>query len=198
MWLFIIVWSIIGKCVNWIMESNEKASRNIVSAIHAVTVIGHAYTTIDVSLLFYWSSSYYIIDLVNELLDITNSKTIKSYQIGMAAHHIISAIGLSYLTDPITCNYLYPCFILAEVSNLPMYIVRHFHTKLKKNNWVLFIALIIELAVYFWLRVVICGVIIMFMYPHTPIHVNIMASFIYFISVYWSIKLFIQTVNVHI
>lgn len=177
------------------INKNFKISRTYVSAIHAMTVIFSYLLGIPGYILLHLSITYYIVDttyeLINLLIPEKPNRKIKIYDLGMLLHHVISIITLTYFTDPKVEYYVFRAFYLAEVSNLPMYVVYQLKANGYKNNYVLKTIIAIEALAYIVLRLIIGGRITyeMWFENEIPLFIFISATLMLIISAVWTSKL---------
>lgn len=200
----VLVSSLWWWCVNYLISrksSESKVTRNLVSSVHAVAVIstflanyfGRITTTESLNFLYVSSMGYYLSDTLNEAKELC--KGFRLYQLGMMAHHIITISALGYLFDPVASNYLYMSFFLAEVSNLPLYLMYHYHKRLT-NHHIVFAIVFTEFLGYLVLRMIICLIIIVDSFcVDTSYAFRAMAVSMYLISGIWAYKLFCQTMS---
>jgi hypothetical protein len=190
------IWYQIG---NYLCETltnkNFKVSRTYVSVIHAMTVILSYLLGIPGYILLHLSITYYIVDTMYELMNLLvpekENRKIKIYDLGMLLHHVISMITLTYFVDQKVEYYVFRAFYLAEISNLPMYVVYQLKANGYKNNYVLKTIIAIEALAYIVLRLVIGGKITydMFFENDIPSFVFISAILMLIISAVWTNKL---------
>ena len=197
--LLMVIWYNIGNYFYYnLNKKNFKLSRMNVSAVHAISVILSYLIGIPGHLLIYWSTTYYIMDTLYEGVNLYSpEKNVNLYEFGIILHHIISIFIISYLPQPIIGNYIYQSFFLAEVSNLPMYLVYHLQKIGYTNNYVLKSVIFVEALAYIICRLVLCSEIAydMFFRNDVPWSIWISSVVILIISAVWTIKLFKQLVR---
>lgn len=194
-----LIWYYIGDIIYYFYNRDFKVARNITSAIHALTVIMAFTLNFNFSplLLYYSSRGYYIIDTLYEITTFKTAMSMSLYQIGMLLHHGVTLITLNYLLDPRSVNYIFYCYFLAEVSNVPMYIMRHLHSKNIQNKYIMKFILFLEFAAYFVLRMIMCIPIMYSVFNDSKAE-NVLKSMtviMYSISGYWTSKLFGQLIK---
>lgn len=192
----LFIWGCIGNYYYYnIYNKNFKLSRMSVSATHAVTVILSYVIGIPGNILMHVSISYYLIDTVYELMNsLEQNKKIKIYDLGIVLHHVVSIVALTYFTYLKTEYYLYKAFYLAEISNLPMYLVYHLQKINYANNYVLKPLIAVEALGFIILRLIMGGSIFYEMLFENEIAgiIYILSIIMLIISVVWSQKLIVQ------
>jgi len=197
----LIGWYFIGDSIYYYNNSDFKIARNLVSAIHALTVIFFYQMQFSTLYLFYISRGYYIIDSLYELIQMKKNNSIKLYQLGILLHHALTIIGLNYLVNDLTSHHIYRTYFLAEVSNLPMYLIRYLlHTNINSSNnnkYIIKGLTIIEFAAYIYFRLILCVPIIISVFKdqNAPNLLRLMSLAMYSISGMWTYKLFKQVIN---
>ena len=193
----LIGWYFIGDSIYYYNNSDFKIARNLTSAIHAVSVIFFYLIKFNPLYLFYISRGYYIIDSLYELIQMKKNNSIRLYQLGILLHHVLTIIGLNYLTNDLTSHHIYRTYFLAEVSNLPMYLIRYLLHNNNNNKYLIKGLTIVEFAAYVYLRLILCVPIIIAVFKdqNTPNLLRLMTLAIYTISGMWTYKLFKQVIN---
>jgi hypothetical protein len=169
-----------------------KKANNIRSAIHATIVIIFYLFGGSGVILNYISSTYYIADLVNIIIQFKPTL----YNFGIAIHHVVTMTVLTYLCFPETQSYLYIGFFLSELSNVPMYIVYHLKENHVQGNIVTLLTGIEALG-FIVCRILIGGklCIDITLDKNMPWIMSISGWIIFVISFYWSYKLIMQIVR---
>jgi hypothetical protein len=193
----IICWYYLGNMLFYYNEYNSKVARNLTSLMHALSVIFFYTTNIDVYFLYLVSQGYYAIDTAYEIVDLRRAKAIRLYQVGILAHHFVTLYGLQYLINPLTTHYIYDTFFLAELSNLPLYLMRHLMSKGYYNKYLIKGVTFLEFIAYLGLRILLCVPIIysVFTDPNVDMLLKAMTGAMYFISGFWTYKMFGQLIK---
>jgi hypothetical protein len=196
-YLTVLIWYCIGRVLND-YHQHPKITRNQVSALHALTTIAMTFSNVPIIVIFHNSRGYYMMDGIYEILDMPMLTQIKLYQLGMIFHHIVTFIGLQYLLDPIASHYIHQAFLLAEMSNLPMYVMKHMYMSGIKYYPLRVGVLFVEFLSYIYLRMYLCLLIIhqLFMDSEITGGVKTLSLSIYLISGIWTYKLCCQMVDV--
>lgn len=192
--LLLITWSLLNYIIYKINNNNFKQSRMQVSFLHAITVMISYLSNISGELLYYWSLVYYIIDGIPELVIILQKREISLFNFGIIFHHIITIKMLDYLTYLETVKYMYYAFFLAEISNIPMYIVYQLKSINYANKLVLKVLIFIEFITYLIARLIIGSyyLYIMWFDINVPWLMYISSWILLGISIIWTIKLIKQ------
>lgn len=197
--LLLFVWNWIGNYMYIRIDSKSfKLSRTHVSAIHASSVILAYLLGIPGYILYYWSITYYILDSMYEIVGmIDNNKGIRLFDFGMLLHHFISIAMLKHLCYPGTEKYLYKAFYLAEVSNLPMYMVYHLKVLEYKNKYLTKTLIAIEALGFIVLRLILGGTVTIELVQIDDVStmLKISAVIMLIISAVWANKLVRQVLS---
>lgn len=192
----VLLWYYIGNFFYYLYNHDFKISRNIASFIHASSVILFYNLNINYNalILYYISRGYYLIDTLYELVTYKTASTISVYQLGMLLHHVVTLFSIEYLLYPNSVKYVFYCYYLAELSNLPMYLMRHLNSLKVTNKYLLGLILVSEFVSYIVLRMIMCIPIMYKVYYDSNIDNTLksMTIIMYCISGYWSYKLFGQ------
>ncbi|ARF09949.1 hypothetical protein Indivirus_6_15 [Indivirus ILV1] len=193
----VCLWYFIGNLTYFLCNDDFKIARNITSALHALSVVFFYQFNFSVFPVFYISRGYYVIDSMYEMASLKSASSLKLYQLGMLVHHVATILVLYYLIDPLLTNYIYYTYFLAEVSNLPMYIMRHFNSINITNKYVIMLLLVSEFIAYSILRMTMCLPIIYEAYfdHYVPNLFRVLMAIMYTISGFWTYKLFTQIYN---
>ena len=193
----IISWYYFGNMICYYNQYNFKVARNIISAIHALSVISLYSLNVNIMLMYLISRGYYTVDTAYEVADLKRANSIKLYQLGMLLHHFVTLYGLQYMINPLTSYYVTYTFFLAEVSNLPLYLMRHLRSKGYYNKYLIKGITFLEFVAYFVLRICMCIPIIynVFIYSNVDIYLKCMTITMYLISGFWTYKMFGQLIR---
>ena len=188
------LWYLIGNSLYYYNSCDFKIGRVLTSACHAITVVMFYLLNGPTWLLCSLSQGYYIMDTMYELVALKRAESIGLYQLGMILHHIVTGFGLTYLLNPLTTQYMLNAYFLAEVSNLPMYIVRILHYQNYENKNVIKAIIFLEFLAYMYFRMFLCGFIIydVFTNMELPYVFKGMTLIMYTISAIWTYKLWTQ------
>lgn len=181
---------------------NLNIGENIISATHAIIciILSYLYYTNEITNLEYLmnlSIGYYLIDSFINIIHYNNKMNII-----YLLHHFVSILIVSYLSDNNTSNVYMTLtgFLLAELSNIPLYIV-YFLFQLKKSyksfylTIITYLFIIIETICYISLRLLIGSYVLYNMYTHIDITLSILGLLIEIMSLFWSYKLCYQVLN---
>ncbi len=190
----VATWYLIGNTVYYYNNDDFKIARNITSSLHALSVILFYQFSLSVLPLFYLSRGYYLMDTLYELVSLKSASSIKLFHLGMLLHHIVTILSLYYLINPATTFYLYYSYFLAELSNLPMYVMRHLHSINITNKYIVTPILLMEFLAYIIFRMIMCVPIMyaVFLDTNVPIQLKSMTFLMYGLSGFWTYKLFGQ------
>src|SRR6266446_6716899 len=109
--VFLIGWVYYGSKIYEITNKNFNISRLYNSTTHALLVIICYLFYIPSHTLYYISITYYLIDSIYEIINLTTqTMKIKAYDCGILVHHIIIILSLKYLQDPLTASFTYYLF----------------------------------------------------------------------------------------
>lgn len=191
-------WYLISNAVYYYNNDDFKIARNITSSLHALTVIFFYQFNLSVLPLFYISRGYYLIDTMYELSSLKSALSIKLFQLGMLFHHIVTILSLYYLINPVTTGYLYYSYFLAELSNLPMYVMRHLHSINMTNKYIITPILLIEFLAYIIFRMIMCVPIMyaVFLNSNSQMILKSMVISMYCLSGFWTYKLLGQIYHI--
>lgn len=166
-------------------EFNIKVARNIISFIHATSVILFFTFGVPANCLFYMTCGYYIMDGLVELVYLVKDK--KLTNLPMIVHHIVSCFALSYLRDPVVAKYLYYSFFLMELSNYPIYLVYHLKSNGYDNENVIKGLISVEALGFTVLRLWFGGKILYnaTMSNEVPYITLLASAIIYVMSIFW-------------
>lgn len=172
--------------------SHFKLATNLMSSIHAISVILSYLLDISGQYLFYWSSTYYFIDTIIVFLRFRGL-----YDFGLVIHHIIVILILKSLYDPLISLYIYYIFFVAEFSNLPMYVVHHMKLINFSNKIIMKFLIFIEAASFFIFRIIM-GAPILYDFAivqESSILIFFAGCIIYIISLMWLKTLVLQLIR---
>jgi hypothetical protein len=169
-----------------------------VSVVHASSVIIAYLIGVPGYILYYWSITYYMMDTLYELVDLVKvNRSIALYDFGMLVHHVVSMIVLEYLWHHHTQKHMYYAFYLAELSNLPMYLVYHLKNSGFKNKYLMKGLIFIEAIAFIGLRLILGGMLsfeLMWM-QHIPVFMKVASVILLIISLVWTNKLIRQVLG---
>lgn len=176
-------------------DFNIKVARNIISSLHATSVILFFTFGVPANCLFYMTCGYYTMDGLVELLYLVKDK--KLTNLPMVVHHIISCFALSYLRDPVVAKYLYLSFFLMELSNYPIYLVYHLKSKGYDNQKVIKGLIGVEALGFIVLRLWLGGQILYnaTMSNEVPYITLIASAMIYLMSIFWVYGMILQVIK---
>jgi len=177
--------------------SNAKVAETILSTIHATIIIlsaTHFYPR-SIATIYYLSNTYYIIDGILYSMFIGGTMSMP-----FIFHHMVSITALSFLgISDIIDDHIVTGLLLAELSNIPMYIT-YFLLQLKKITksnilkYTIFLLTIIEALSFTILRLVIGSYQLFNMYKELPIVLITMGILIQIVTIVWCHKLWYQVI----
>jgi hypothetical protein len=187
--LSVLVWNIYSHHIvrNKSDIIEYKLAQNIVSATHAylcIPIISLIYYNIlSDQWGIYWSMGFYITDTIYLLLNKWNSITI-----GYLYHHSLAIIALNLMFLDKYKQDITELLFLAELSNLPLYIV--YYLKKKRPNSRLYkICLNIEICQYGFIRIFGFGSYLYVIYQKYDTIIITNCYILYGMGLYWSIQL---------
>ena len=170
-------------------DLNEyKLALNKVSATHAyicLLIIGLvSYNILSDQWLIYWSMGFYISDTVTLLSNKLNIVTLLYLY-----HHIISIAIINLVFYDKFKQDTIDIIFLAEISNLPLYVVYHLKKK-NLNDQLYKICLYIEIVQYSFFRIFGLGYYLYYrIYSNYDSIILTNCIVLYMMGVYWSIQL---------
>lgn len=190
----VFLWYCLGDYLYYANNYSFKIARNLVSALHALSSILLYSINMNILFMYYISRGYYAIDTVYEVIDVKNGPSFRLYQLGMLVHHLVTFYSLQFLLNPAASHYVSKTFFLAEVSNLPLYLMKHMRLKGYTNKYLMNGIIGLELVAYIVLRMIMCLPIIyqVILNPNVPLQLKPMTAIMYVISGVWTYKLFTQ------
>lgn len=175
---------------------SQNIKRNLFSAVHSIICIILCYCDYDLA-IFYWSISYYVYDLI---IQVIATKLFNIPSLAMIFHHIISIYTLTFLRNSEKeMNDLFVLtFMLLEISNFPIYITYHWkqiygkklETKLAK--YIMKILLLSEIISFFVIRLTYIPYIIILNYHIISIEIIIITILLYTLSTLWWLSMIKQ------
>lgn len=188
------VWCIIYRIIDR-YNKNFKLSRMNTSAIHALSVIIAYSLNVPAYVIYYWSLTYYIQDSAWELcLLFCHNRTPRIFDLGIILHHVVSIGLVTQLYYKTTESYVYYPLYLAEVSNLPLYLVYHLRGIQYKNLVIMKLLTIVEVIFYMFFRLYCGGLIVYKNYwiETIPDFIKFSSYFMLIFSIIWTTKLIRQ------
>lgn len=129
------------------ISPNFIIAKNWVSLVHALTVVIFYLMSMDETILFYISCTYYLLDTFY-----TVYYYVGIFDFGLILHHIFTIGAITYMKDEEVSGYVRFIFFVAELSNLPMYFAEYFEMIGNKRQAYNFI--LIEVIIYVILRLI--------------------------------------------
>ena len=178
--------------------SNIKIARNIISSIHATSVIMFYMSGFMPMYLFYITVGYYIADSIIELY--LFARTYRLYNLTILIHHIMSCLITYKLTDQLDlvgAQYLLEAFAILELSNYPIYLVYHLKIIGYDNDFVIKLLTMGEIISFMILRIYICGGKLFEAYTLKlfPQFLILISGLIYAMSIFWLYGMCVQLVK---
>lgn len=188
-------------------ESTNKILENTFAFIHAVgaIIIGCLYTINNswMHLAMGWGIGYFILSTIFQLLQFGNKMSLP-----YILHHIVTLITLYNIPDPILQKYIMTGYLLAEISNIPMYIAYNqvhnidvfvkcykkpnpesiYKQHVKPSEELLYV----EVIIYTFCRILIGGYLMYDMIYTTPYFITFIGLTLYSMSIIWCSKLWNQ------
>jgi len=184
--------------------SNNNIKRNIMSTIHSLVAIYLCLNDYHIT-IFYWSSSYYIYDLVMQLL--SSSGLLSASTMTLALHHIIAIYTLEYFKlgeNELTYIFTY-MFMLLEISNIPVYIMYYWKQICKDKpdmnnfikNFITKILLMCEILSFMLMRLTYSLYLLLINYHLFTMDLIFISLFLYLLSLFWWINMLYQIKKVN-
>lgn len=178
-----IIWFIYYNYIN----NNNKIKRNMISATHSVITILLCYFN-QYALVYYISTSYFIYD---SILQIYNN-IMNRASILMLFHHVISIYALQYLYDYENHLLLMYCYMILEISNIPMYIMYHLVKTRNRRKYLVNFVLLCEIFSFMILRVVYLGYVYVNNITRYSYDIIVIATLLYILTLVWLIGMINQ------
>ncbi len=170
--------------------SNLKVTRNLISSVQCFGVIISYLTSFSPFMLYYWSVTYYILDLGVEI-----NQMKKLYNFGMIFHHLITIFVLRYLQKEETQLIVFNSFFLVEFSNIFLYLVYHLRLVKYSRLGVMSVLVLFEIIFYGFFRLILGLRIIYYLvlksltYERDYVILLVGSIGIYIISLIWMRKM---------
>lgn len=180
------IFAILYYFVNKYITQNDKVTRNIVSAFHAILVINtyieNKSFTDHVAKM---SITYYLFDGLQIVVNYIKHKVIDYTYI---IHHTLTIL-LFVNVDELVEPYLYKGFVAAEVSNIPLYIVYHLLITKHEDKYLIRSAMELEIVTYFICRIIMMGEIVYYLYHMSYYYWFAVSIPFYLMGVVWMCKI---------
>lgn len=187
-------------------KSTHKIQENTLAFIHAIgaIIIGSLYSINHEWMYFAmnWGIGYFMLSTIFQLLQFGNKMSLP-----YIIHHIVTLTSLYNITDPSLQKYIMIGYLLAEISNIPMYIAYNqvhnidvfvnYYKKQDNNIYMEHVKpskelLYVEAIIYTFCRILIGGYLIYDMVYVTPYFITFIGLTLYSMSIIWCMKLWNQ------